>query len=884
MAQFSDSSKMAKSHKLAHKKHGDGFEAPRNSLDISSTSRGYHYITEDIPVKCHSSKVNYCTNIGTSMKKLIDGEIFRQTSDSRVQPSVAPRLMGTDSIPERGLKAHTKEHGDHSSRRSIEISKAIVISSGMGNSCSSTSSRESKQSLLLNSNERHSIVECRRKLQQQKHPQEEQLQKFKEEFEAWQASKLWQHSRSQKNRIVGDGKDYQTLGQEILNQKQMDKYLETKKKMTKEKTAHLIDNVTSSDKQIIDAQEEASLHSHAQLNKHCLSFSNSSLPTKLNSKENDLDCFPVTKTERKKERTSSATRIVILKPNFDRIDGNEEQLAASSDPLVKEHSMEDFLEEVKERLKNEVIGRSRNNFVSKGNEVRTSFDERAMNPKQIAHDIAKQIKESVTRDMGTKLIRSNSTRSSRSDIQINAPNSPGFIRRNTRKLLSEKSKNVLKNELFLENPSINHGDSGASANKGKAMPEFIFESNKGKKVYYWKSNEGVNESDPSLTQKFLTVDSDLEPQWNLIRSLSAPVSGTTFGRLLLEDRHIAAAQICRKLEASDNKFSELRKQRKDSFNLKGTVSALKHNLNFKGMLFWRKDQQIKEPSQCEFIPVEIKAAPTIVTNFGIIQENSTEVPPSPASVSSSSEEFCKQDNPSPISPLEVMEYHTSSCISEELSSNAPGKGPDMSENLEQVGMGMAVRENHQKQEVGMENKDASYSCDILANVGFCEDKSTDQANSKSNELSRPILHQVFGEVEEVCSKYGKVDTDSYIPHNDDVTIGHKLLFDLVNESLQIFLGPKIKCSMFNRWILGPASSSQGKRSLEDLWDQIQLYLNPSIDRSNALDSMVAQDLKMATWPTMLYEDMDVIGRQIERVILLNLINDVVKDMYFGTTR
>ncbi|XP_074556468.1 uncharacterized protein LOC141812322 [Curcuma longa] len=810
------------------------------------------------------------------MKKLIDGEISRQTSDNHVRPSVVARLMGTDSIPERGLKVHTKEHGDHSSRRSIEISKAIAISSGTGNSCSSTSSRESNQNILLNSNERHSKVECRRKPQQRKHPQEEQLQKFKEEFEAWQASKLWQHSGSQKNRIVGDGKDYQTLAQEILNQKKMAKYLETKKKMSEKKTAHLIDNVTSSDKQIIDAQEETSLDSHTQLNKHCLSFSNSSLPTKLNSKESDFYSFPDTKTERKKERTSSATRIVILKPNFDRIDGNEEQLTASSDLLVKEHSVEDFLEEVKERLRNEVLGRSRNNFVGRGSEVRTSFDERVMNPKQIARDIAKQIRESVTRDMGTKLIRSNSTRSTRSDIQINAPNSLEFIRRDTRKLLSEKSKNVLKNELLLENPSINHGDSGASTNKGRAMPEFISDlSNKGKKVYYWKSNQGVNESDASP---------DSEPQWNLIRSFSAPVSGTAFGRLLLEDQHIAAAQIRRKLEASDNNFSELRKQRKDSFNLKGTVSALKHNLNFKGMLFGRKNQQVKEPSQCEFIPVKIKAAPTIVTNFGIIQENSTEVPPSPASVSSSSEEFCKQDNPSPISPLEVMEYHTSPCISEELSSNAPGRGPDMSENLEQVGMDMPVRENPQKQEVGKENKNASYLCDILATVGFCEDKSTDQANSKLNELSRPIPHKVFEEVEEACSKYGKVDTDSYIPRNDDVTIGHKLLFDLVTESLQSLLGPKIKCSMFNRWILGPASSSQGKRSLEDLWDQIQLYLNPSIDRSNALDSMVAQDLKMTTWPTMLYEDMDVVGRQIERIILLNLIDDIVKDMYFGTTR
>ncbi|XP_074563518.1 uncharacterized protein LOC141820144 [Curcuma longa] len=841
IAYFFDSSKMDKSHRWAQKKHGDGYEAPRNSLDISSASRGYHSVTGDVQVKARFSEVNHRRN-GTSMKRLIDGETCRQTSDSSVGPSVVARLMGMDSIPEQSLKVHTKEHEIYRSRRSMEISKATVISSGTQNPCSSTPSRESKDSLLVNSKGRHSKAESRGKPQRRQHPQEEQLKKFKVEFEAWQASK-----------------DYRTLAQEILNREKMAKYLDTKNKMTKKNPTGLID-VASPGKQIIDTKEETTL-----------SFSNSSMPMKLTTEEDSIDCFRVTETDRKQERTSSATRIVILKPSFDRIDGDEEKLAALSDQLGKDCSMEDFLEEVKQRLRTEVQGRSSNNFVCRGNVVRTSFDESSMNPKQITHDIAKQIRESVSRDMGMNLMRSNSTRTVRSDTQISPVDSPEFIGRDMRKFLSQKSKNVLKNELLLENPSTNHGDSGASSNKGKEIPKLISDfSDKAKNVDYWK-NSKVNESDPIPTQKFLTINSDSEPQRNLIRSFSAPMSGTAFGKLFLEDQHIASAQFHRKHEPSDNNFSESRKQRKDSFNLKGTVANLKHNLNLKGMLFRRKNQPIKESTPGQFISVDKPAAPTMVTNFGMAQDNATDVPPSPASVSRSSEEFCRQDNPSPISPLEVMAYHTSPCISEELSSNAPGREPDLSENLEHGGAETAVSEQPQKQEItDMENKDVSPLRGILATAGFYD--------SKLDELSRPISYQDF-EVEEAYSKYGKVDTDSSIPRNDDVTIRHKLLFDLVNESMQSLLGPTIKCSMFKRWILGPTSSSQGKRLLEDLWNQIQLLLNSSIDgSSNALDSMVAQDLKMTTWPTMSYEDMDVVGRQIERVILLNLIDDIVRDL------
>ncbi|WOK94785.1 hypothetical protein Cni_G03490 [Canna indica] len=870
-----DSRKTGKSYKLGHKKHTDGFEAPRNSLDISiNVSRGFHhYVSEEIPVRSHSSKMNYCSN-EASMKKFIDGEISARTSESQAAPSVVARLMGMDSMPlERSTKVHAKEQEAARVRQSMEIiSKPMESSSAMETSRSSTSSRQPNRVLLPNANRRDYKTERTRKPQPRKHPQEELLEKFKKEFEAWQASKLREHPGQQKNHNLGDGKDYRTLAQEVLNKEKMAKYMDTKKILAEKRSTE--SKEVSTAKQNVDTQQGSSLQNHGHLNKLTESFLNNSMTSKLGTRANDPEHLPVAKIDRKQGRSCSPTRIVILKPNFDRFDRNEEPFAAASyDKLGKECSMEDFLEEVKDRLRYEVQGNSGNNVKTRGSEKGTLFSERSVDPKRIARDIAKQIRESVTKDIGNNLMRSESTRSIRSDILMNTPDSPEFMRRDTRKFLSEKSKNVLKNDIVLKQPLVNHEDSvSSSLNKGKSIPSLMSDfSNKRENVEYWKEKKGVAESIPRHTEKFVALDADSASQINLIRSFSAPVSGTAFGKLLLEEQHISGAQIRRKHEASEHNYSEVRRQRKDSFNLRGTVSNLRHNLNLKGKLFGKKTRLIKEPIAGEFNSLnDIQTAPSV-------QENSTEVPPSPASVSSSSpDEFCRQDNPSPISPLEVMEYHTSPCISEELSSKSPE--PVLSEKVEHGGPDTAVEEQLHKQEtIEIESRDAVHLHDLLVTSGLYEDKSTDQANSRLDALTRPISHQIFEEVEEAYNKYGKVDTESSIIHNDDIAIGHKLLFDLVNEALQTVVGPKINCSMFKRWILGPAASPNGKSLLDDLWNQIQSYINPSLDESGTLERMVVEDLKTTTWPTMLYEDMDVVGRQIERVILQNLINDALVD-------
>ncbi|RWW65851.1 hypothetical protein BHE74_00026814 [Ensete ventricosum] len=668
---------------------------------------------------------------GTSMKKLTHG------------PNLVARLMGIESIPsERSTKIPDKEHEVDRSRKAMEMgSKPMDNSSGLGTPCSSTSSRQTKT----------------RRPQPREHPQEELLQRFKKEFLAWQASKLWEHPRSKKSHhVLGDGKDRRARAP---------KNLDSQKSLAEKKTTQR-KAVVSPARRDVNAQG---------------SSSSSSKTMKLGRRINGPEHFPVAKTDRQHDRTCSPTQIVILKPNCDRSDDNEESLlAASSDELEKECSMEDFLEEVKERLRKEAV-----NVKGRGNRVETPSSERPSDPKQIARGIARHTRESVTKDRGTTLVRSESTRSTRSDIQIKTPDSPEFIRRDTRKFLSAKSKNILKDEILL-------GDSGAfSLIRDTAMPE------QGKSVDYWKDKKAVIASIPRKREKSVA-------QRNLIRSLSAPVSGTAFGKLLSEDQHITGAQIRRKHEASEHNLSEVGNRRKDGLNQKGRVSNLKHSFNLKELhrgatescisvqRFSRRVLQAREPESC------------IATGASYI-------------------------------------------------SNAPARislpDPHLSEQAEHGGSEMAATEQ------------------------------PDQASSRSDAATQPISPRVFEEEEEAYGKCWK----SSVVHNDDTAIRHKLLFDLVNEALQSVLGPQLHCSMFKRRSQGQAAPPQAKSLLLDLWNQIQVYMSPPLHESD-VNNVVVQDVKTTTttttttWPSMLHEDVDVVGRQIERVVLRDLIDDIVQAM------
>lgn len=446
-------------------------------------------------------------------------------------PSIVARLMGVDSMPQDTQPVINDLSKDKLTRSS---SVGLTLSPSKSFRQTSLDSFHLSEDSDLDEWSGSTIT---KKPTPRQHPQEEELQKFKKEFEAWQAARFKECSKIVEHNTISD----QLIAQENLNKEKMALYA----------------NSSTKTKKLDDLKKSRSLNENR-------SFTMNPEPT---------TTFP------------APTKIVILRPGFDSISTPEEAFASSSGASEERNNIEDFLEEVKQRLKYELQGKTFKSGLVRGGGIETPFSERPSDPKQIAQRIAKQVRECVTKDLGTNLLRSESVRSYRGEYQCSGTNSPEFISRDTRRLLSERLRNVLKKE----------------SNNVNITDENDIQS---------KSFRCGNEHDDMIIQK------DLSPI-NLVRSLSAPVSGTSFGKLLLEDRHVVTgAHIRRKHEAVEKLTVKVKKQRKDKFNLKERVSSLKYSLSLRARLFGRKIHSASEfrDNDRSFVK-DIMNGPTVMMNI-----------------------------------------------------------------------------------------------------------------------------------------------------------------------------------------------------------------------------------------------------------------------------
>ncbi|XP_072994950.1 uncharacterized protein [Typha latifolia] len=872
--QYYDLNRASTSRKMSRKIRADGFEAPRNSLEFPiAASHARHAFYES---KANPSKMDYSYR-GTTMKKLIDDEISNQPNERRNSPSVVARLMGMDAIPaEKDAVVHAKEIKVQKAGTSVVRMDTMDSAAGQCNSPKLAPFKQSKCNLLSYGSKREASLSWKpqrsTRPQPREHPQEELLQKFKKDFEAWQTSKVLEKSTAlvvENN--LSKGKYIQILAQENLNKEKMARYVDTKKILAQKKISEssevaLISQIKPDTQQGGDSK----CQSHMSL-QHEMDVTGA-------GSVNNCKQLQVAKVADRYERSHSPTRIIILKPSCERRIDTEESWVGSSE-VKKDCSMEDFLEEVKERLKCEIKGKARSNSSTKGSQTESPFRDRPTDPKQIARNIAKHIRESATRDIGWKMMRSESNRSSMRGFQINGTEPEQIIKRDTRRILPDRVKDVCKNEVDLKKSIINDEMSGDSYIKSKGRVKSMTDIPN----IAWEDKKTMSES--MLRHKkdnILLFNSQVVLPRNLARSFSAPVPGTAFGKLLLEEQHIlTGAHIHRKRETSETTSKEVKKNRRDSLNLKGRVSYLKQNFTLKGKLFGKRTHSSKKSTAGETNSMKIiRTIPLAILNCGITQpqDNYTEVPPSPASVSSSSHnEYCTPDNPSPVSPLDVQPLRQSCgdliCNFPELSQSEDVEN----EKSEEV----TIEEKYYKDEITeIENPDEAYIKDILVTAGLYEDRSFDQANPRWDALRIPISYKIVEEVEEAYSRYKKVDNeDSFLDHCD-TSLSHRLLFDLVNEALQSIGSIPRNNATVTRWILDSAEVPRGKKLLDELWHHIQCYTNLPMDEMHTIDGMVARDVRMTPWPATLYEDIDVSCRKIECAILGELIDDFVRDICF----
>ncbi|WZZ70374.1 hypothetical protein YC2023_081744 [Brassica napus] len=744
-----------------HKTRDEDLEAPRNSFELQVDNLHTYHNDKDKPPSYGFEEDEWyersCYPIEESMKKKIIEELSKRSNDKQNSPSLVAKLMGMEALP---LES-TKSTAWINPRQTAKVDHSHEKGGGKRNK-----KERRLASSAVNVVETNDIINppVRRE-----HPQEEELQRFRREFEAWQADKRSKDC----SRIIDSGS--------------------------------------------VAAEKER-------------------LFTRTRSFGRDFNL--------KSDRTGP-TKIVVLRPGLQRVYDYEDSLTTSSGTTMegsRGSSIEEFLEEVKERLKGELQGRAalKRSSSVRGSGIETPFSERPFP-------------------------RSESMRSyAASEVQCNAPDSPqDFISKDTRKLLAERVRNVLSKEMSSSSrlrPTVSDAES---------LQKYTDEIEE-------DTRRNVHKKEPSSPR-------------NLKRSLSAPVSGTSFGKLLLEDRHVlTGAQIMRKHEAVITEGEETEPvvvdpiRRKERFNLRKKVSSFRSTL--RGRIFGKKIRSMIVSNSFEDETIKDFVTGSRFNSFYDRNENSTEVPPSPASVCSSTpEEFWRNvDYLSQVSTpdVTVSDENGMPQVFRDISSNLSELRRQINELDSDIQVPTPVEEETAREieiTVDLGNPDKTFVRDLLVASGLYEG-TTDRSLSRWDPFAKPINKSVLEETKENLKKRNNQNQEGA----EDIEDNHNILFDLLNEVLTVVLGPVRKSGfrkkLMNSYVFEP-TSIRGKYLLESVWRIMSEYLYSQPEKPFcSLDGIIGWDLERCPWSGLIGEEATVLGREVEGMIMSDLVEEVVKDL------
>ncbi|KAJ1413330.1 DUF3741-associated sequence motif [Sesbania bispinosa] len=790
----------------AHKRQNAGLKSPRNNMELQVETSQIHYPERELPYSCQEedswSKNNSYSN-AASVKKLNNEEQSKQSGTRNNAPSLVARLMGVDMMP-LDTKSVVPLPSDESISENMErkfskkgMNKRVPVSKGSSNFHSYS---QMELDSFYQDFDDDGWGQNFGKPRPREHPQEEELQKFKKEFEAYQAARIKECSK-----VVQIGSvSMRILAQENLNKEKVPHIPNSQREAT-EKSAELDSHSFTTKLPNDDIVESISTKKKE------------SFPSRNKTLSRGCEESLMMKSRSIIDICSSPTQIVILKPGPDRIcNGNhEDNWISSSSTLHGRDSIENFLEEVRERLNCELQGKTViKGSVCRGNGIDTAYNEKPFDPKEIAHHIAKE------RD---RLKQVEDDKKCTSDIS---------------------QWRILKEKENIQTGSFRHG----------------LDDN-------------------------LLLHKDLSPS-NLVRSLSAPVSGTSFEKLLLEDRHIlTGALIRRKLEAVETIHVDVKKQKKDRFNIKEKVSHFKYTFGLRRKLFGKTVQSMIEARGNEVR--DIRSGPTVLMKYGERHENYTEVPPSPASVCS-----CTQEE-----LWRLIEYLNP--ISNPDVSSVDNIG--MSEDFRDIGSGLnekrmqlsrlesdgpedytTKQDPFESELVQLEDPAESYIRDLLVASGLYFG-SWDKCLTRWDSFAKPIGNSVFEEVEESHKKLVKENERSKKDQNES-KLEHKVLLDLLNEALSIVLGPPLTLPRFRRKLSNSSIQPPpcGRELLKLVWDIICVSLYPSSNTSPySLDRWVAHDLRSISWPGLMNDQINIMEREIACLITDDLVEEFIKNMLLG---
>ncbi|XP_062229890.1 uncharacterized protein LOC133927441 [Phragmites australis] len=751
------------------------------------------------------------------------------------QPNVIARLMGIDAIPTPAKGAviiQAEETSDMKPPSSTTEIKVISPRSGQF--------KQANWSLLSYLSKNGDSRHCRRKMRvpgrsrsRQRHPQEDLLEKIKEDFQAWQTSKALECARtvaalgnSSKNL---DGRCIQIIAQENLRKEKMARYgYGNRKSECSLKNVVQESDSENAGKVAAEAKSEERVIRVRRVS-HCATSENfRGLVVGKDGHNHSIS-----------EKLRSPARIVLLKPSSGIIVNDREPLFRLS-KVKRDDNMEEFLQEVKERLQKElkVNATGELSTITWGTE-----------PKQFVRDTAKHIKQTVTKDLGKRLSRSESFRAFRGDRKRND------VTEGTKHASPEHDTIDTRNILANRPESVTSRTETVSPKKdGKESTNLFPVRSRGRvRSLTDVSLTGIDFDEQSCTSECLMKNNILSPRI-LVRSFSAPESGISQGRLFLED-NVGG----RKHEVSDvaSESAAVTSKNSSSFSFRGTVSSLRHSFSLRRNLFGRKTHWSKKPSLGEFHPqmaIGMTPSPPETFNlFKVTQANFTELPPSP------------------VSPLEVGHssrhfFSDLNCTLPELSPKCPSEFEAPCSELSYMTVETAC------------NQDKAYIREVLIAAGLYDDGSLDnKANARVDSMARPIC-DFFEEIEDIyyCrDKSGDHDTGLCNNSGENAT-DHRVLFDLANEALQSLVETAKTGSSLRQWVIDSTGVSRGRKLVDEVWQQVQTLRNPQMQEMQTIDSMVAYEIRKSAWAEVLYEDLYVVGRKIERAIFDELIEDIVQ--------
>ncbi|KAI4330416.1 hypothetical protein MLD38_028706 [Melastoma candidum] len=825
---------------FAQKKHVHGLEAPRNSLDLQIEASDCCAVRDCTQFYGVNELVSgrMRNHPDALMKKLIRDEMSSRSTNINKQrsPSLVARLMGMDVFPVDSTSLMSTNIKEKESTRSDLLRRKNSISSGQGVCNTSYSEPGLNTEPNISKSDQKDDRPWRRE-----HPQEDELQKFKKEFEAWQASRSRECSQ------------FVNLDQ-IPSQPGL-----------REKPSQAISLMKPSGRDFVAPWNGG----------HNLPMS---------SFENMyVDNVYATISGDKSYEFLHPTRIVILKPGPDNnIWSNNGSLTSSSGSDERGSSIEDFLHEVKERLRLELQGKvlKKSSYV-RGSGIETPFREKPLYCNEEARNTSNRVGDSVDRDIEVDFQRSGSARSYRSEMYSTEPWSPEFIHRDTRRFMSERLRNVMKGERHSENP--NEHFSGSTSH---ILNYHQWDEDARRRNYYPMNIDEEHEihvrSFRNGSSNDISIHKELSPR-NLMRSMSAPVSGTSFGKLLLEDRHVlTSAHIRRKQEACGNQLRDMKKTRREKFNFKEKVHNIKYTFTLRQRLFGKripsiKESRIREP---DFFK-DMLSGPTVLTNFGERFENSTEVPPSPASVCSSTQDeyWRPSSNLSPISTpdLSIAEEDAIPGVFREISLNLN----ELRRQLNQLGSGEPVdfpteQWTSEPEMPELDDKVESYIRDLLVASGWY-DGSPEVCLLKQDSLLKPIGDLAFKDVEECYRKSAKDNHDITENSREErlMKIDRKLLHDLINEVLPSVLSP----AKSNNPCFASLVIPRGRDLLCTIWEIVRPLIYPKPDESHSsMETMTSWYIKSNPWMYLLEDKVAVLCRELEAFVVEELMEELLKEM------